>query len=213
MTSNIEHQIRRYTEALYADATPVERLAAGAVGEQLGQMHRANDRGADPGKRRSLSGPALAIGAAITALLAVIPLWLLAGSGDTTTTDPASATIVTSGTMGPFAGTWIGFDELDGSTNTLSVDGATNVVVYEETAATACRDPFGDVVSGSVTGSATRDGNRLEFAGTFYCNLEEGKEAVPFFEEFVWVIKYDPDSDTLSLVVDPSTLLHRSGAP
>jgi hypothetical protein len=114
----------------------------------------------------------------------------------------------------PFVGPWVGTDGTDGSRNMLIVGGGDNHVVYQESGVTACKNAFGldHLVRGSVAGFATIDGDTLTFTGTLYCNLEEGRTAHPFFQNFVWVVRYDAGTDTVQLDADPSTTLSRPGS-
>jgi hypothetical protein len=109
----------------------------------------------------------------------------------------------------PFQGHWVGTDGFDGSRNTLTVGGGNLHTVYSESGVTACLSAFGEFSGGSVEGFATIDGNSLTFIGTLYCDLESGSVAHPYFDGFVWVVSYDPSTDSVSLDADPYTTMFR----
>jgi hypothetical protein len=202
MSRRVEHQIRSYADALSAQLTPVERL----VPDQLEQPAARRSWEDTPDRRGGRSSfAAVAFAVAMVALAAFIPFWLLMND-----TDPTTGSSMTPTGTNVFAGTWIGVDETDGSINTLTVDGITLRVEYEESAISACRGAFGETAGGSVVGLGTVDDDRLEFLGTLYCDLPTGPEPVPMFENFTFVITYDPITDTVGLVIDAATRLERA---
>jgi hypothetical protein len=214
MNDRLTDQIRSYTEAMYATATPVAELApsveetssAAAAGPvQVNVEPAARSR---PGRR--LVGPVVGLAAALAVLVAALPLLLVGDGpdqGDTASTPAGIATPAAPGDL--FEGRWVGEDPTDGSTNSLTVDDGT--ATYRESRVRACLTQFGQMVSGSAVGPAIIEGSRLSFVGTLYCDLEQGRTVHPAFENVEWVFEHDPETDQLTLNLDAKTRLGRAG--
>lgn len=209
MSRSLEDQIRSYTDALYATATPIEDLvdeATEAVRVVEGPV-RVTIEGTRAGNWFR-TGPAIAVVAAVVVLLVLLPIMLL--GRDTEESRPVdsetSTTISTTALDSVFLGSWVGTDR-DGSVNTLLVDA--NAVVYVETGLTACLTEFGEYVGGSAQGEPRIDGDRLTFTGELFCDLARGHTSHPFFDGYEWVFVYDPASDTVHSELDPEAVLSR----
>lgn len=209
--TRLEDQIRNYTEAWYSEVRPIQEIASEAeASEQLisGQVTVTVPRTRDHSP--AWKGLAIAFGAALVVLLIALPLLLTGGEGQpepAATTSPIAPTTTVLVPDNPFLGVWTGDDDLDGSRVTVIVE--EDAVIYQETAATACKTAFDQFVGGQAQGHPTLDGNTLTFTGTFYCNLEEGRTPHPTFEEAEWVFSYDPQTDTMTLNHDPTTIMSR----
>ena len=211
MSDRIEDQIRSFTAALYATATPVDELAPVEVAERSGTETGPVQVFLEPSRRapltRRLGGPAVGLVAAVAVLLAALPFLLLTGDGEPAGTRPTPSTIAIP--VNSFVGVWIGQDAADASSNTLIVEDGT--AIYQESGIRACEAYFGQFVEGSASGPITIDGNTLRFVGTLYCSLEAGNTVHPDFENVDWVFDYDPTTGTLTLTRDPNTHLSRPG--
>lgn len=213
MTDRLADQIRIYAEAMYAAATPVDELAPKEAGSEPTSTAGPVQVIVEPSSRnrpgRRLVGPVVGLAAAVVVLLAALPLLLLRSGPDLTDTRSTSSDSVTAAPSSDvFDGEWVGRDPTDGSTNTLIVEDGT--ATYRETGVTACLTQFGQLVSGSATGTAIIEGNDLSFVGTLYCDLETGQAIHPALENVQWVFQHDPETDTLTLTRDVKTRLGRA---